>query len=74
MCDEVCDAPFGVEGMIFLKKIFDETKTSAEPNAHSNPIAFEIDIFDEHARMTPKVRGKSEMYVFGEYLTPKSSA
>ena len=53
-------------GMIFLKKILDETKTRAEPKAQVRPIVFEAETSKEHASMTPNVRGRREIYVFGE--------
>ena len=57
-----------------MKNIFEDTKTTADANAHINPRAFEADTSNEHASMTPKVKGNREMYVFGEYLTPNSIA
>lgn len=51
--------------MIFLKKILEETKTRAEPNAQANPIKFEADMSNEQASITPSVRGRREMYVLG---------
>lgn len=62
------------EGMTFLKKMFELTKMSAEPNAQSKPIAFDSDMSELQARMTPMVSGRREMYVFAEYRTPNRSA
>ena len=63
-----------LEGMTFLKKMFELTKISAEPNAQSKPIAFDNDMSELQARMTPIVSGRREMYVFAEYRTPNNSA
>ena len=52
--------------MIFLKKMFDDTKTIAEPNAHNNPMALDADTSNEQANMTPRVRGNKDMYVLAE--------
>jgi len=60
--------------MIFLKKILDDTKTRAEPNAHSNPVAFDAETSKLQASMTPNVRGNSDRYVCALYDTPKTSA
>jgi hypothetical protein len=48
------------EGIIFLKKMLELTKTSAEPKAHSRPMVLEADTSNEHASMTPRVRGRRE--------------
>ena len=61
-------------GMIFLKKMFCETKTTAEPNAHSRPIILPADTSKLQASMTPRVRGRRDRYVLGLYDTPKSRA
>lgn len=61
-------------GMIFLKKIFEDTNMRAEPKAHKRPIILEADMSNVHASMTPMVSGRSEMYVEAEYLTPNSIA
>ena len=60
--------------MTFLKNMFDETNTSAEAKALRSPSAFDADMSNEQASMTPTMRGISEKYVFAEYLTPKSIA
>ena len=60
--------------MIFLKKMFCETKTIAEPNAHSRPVMFDTDTSKLQASITPTVRGKSDIYVRGLYDTPNSRA
>ena len=60
--------------MIFLKKMFDDTKTMAEPNAHNKPTALDADISNEQANMTPRVRGNKDMYVLAEYRTPNRRA
>ena len=76
LCAGACDGPplpF-CEGMIFLKKIFDDTNTIADPNAQIRPRVLEADMSNEHANITPMVNGSNEMYVFAEYLTPKRSA
>jgi hypothetical protein len=57
-----------------LKKIFDDTKTMAEPNAHNKPTALDADTSNEQANMTPSVRGNKDMYVFAEYRTPNRRA
>jgi hypothetical protein len=57
-----------------LKKMFDDTKTMAEPNAHSKPMALDADTSNEQANMTPRVRGKKDMYVLAEYRTPNRRA
>ena len=54
--------------------MFDETKTSAEPNAQINPRALDADMSNEHASITPMVSGSSDTYVFGEYFTPNNNA
>lgn len=51
-------------GMIFLKNIFELTNTTADPKAQRSPTALEADISNEHASMTPIVKGRSDMYVF----------
>jgi len=48
-------------GMIFLKKMFCETKTIVEPNAQKRPKIFDSEKSTDVASMTPNVRGKSEM-------------
>lgn len=53
-------------GMIFLKKMLEETNTSAEPKAQNRPMALEADISNEQANITPKVRGRRDMYVLAE--------
>ena len=53
-----------LEGMIFLKKMLDVTKTIAEPNAQRRPIAFDADMSKLQASMTPIVSGSREKYVF----------
>ncbi len=74
LCDEPpVECALG-EGTIFLKKMFCETKTIAEPNAHSRPVMLEADTSKLQASMTPMVKGSREMYVFGLYETPKSRA
>lgn len=65
LCDEAA-AAFGPDGMIFLKKMFELTKTSADPNAHSRPIAFDADMSKLHASITPIVSGSNETYVLAE--------
>ena len=57
-----------------MKKMFDDTKTIAEPNAHNKPIALDADTSNEQANMTPRVRGKKDMYVLAEYRTPNRRA
>lgn len=68
------DPPLDEVGIIFLKRMFDDTKTIAEPNADSNPRKFDAEKSEEQAIMTPDVRGKRDRYVFGEYLTLNSNA
>jgi len=60
--------------MIFLKKIFDDTNTMADPNAHSKPTKLDAETSKEQASMTPTVRGSRDKYVFAEYLTPNMRA
>ena len=55
------DWELGPDGTIFLKKIFWETNTMAEPNAQRRPIAFDADMSKLHASMTPRVSGSREM-------------
>lgn len=62
------------DGMTFLKKMFCETNTIVLPNAHTKPKTFDSEMSKEHASMTPRVNGKSERYVAGEYDTPKRNA
>lgn len=57
-----------------MKKMFDDTKTMAEPNAHNKPMALDADISNEQANMTPRVRGNNDVYVLGEYRTPNRRA
>lgn len=52
--------------MTFLKKIFDDTKMTAEPNAQIRPRKLDADMSNEHASMTPRVSGSSDRYVLGE--------
>lgn len=52
--------------MIFLKKMLEDTKTMADPNAHRRPVTLEADISNEQASMTPSVSGSSDMYVLAE--------
>jgi hypothetical protein len=54
--------------------MFDDTKTMAEPNAHDKPMALDADTSNEQANMTPRVRGKKDMYVLAEYRTPNKRA
>lgn len=70
----LCEEAEEPVGMIFLKKIFDDTKTIAEPNAHNKPTALDADTSNEHASMTPSIRGSSDMYVLAEYRTPNKRA
>ena len=55
-----------LEGMIFLKKIFELTKTMADPKAHNMPTTLEAETSKEHASITPIVKGSKEMYVLLE--------
>lgn len=64
--DDSEDVAPALDGIIFLKKIFELTKTRADPKAHSRPIMFDADTSNEQANITPIVRGKSEMYVLLE--------
>jgi hypothetical protein len=61
-----CDIPPLLEGIIFLKKMLELTKTRADPKAQRRPIALEADMSKEHASMTPMVSGRREMYVLDE--------
>lgn len=58
--------PEPAEGISFLKTMFCETKTMVEPNAQMRPRILEAEMSNEHASMTPRVRGRSERYVAGE--------
>ncbi len=60
-----CDAS-ALVGMTFLKKIFCDTKMRVDPKAQMRPNTLDADMSDEHASMTPRVRGRSETYVAGE--------
>lgn len=66
LCEVDCDKPPVFDGIIFLKKILELTKTRAEPKAQRRPVAFDADTSNEHASMTPMVSGRSEMYVLLE--------
>ncbi len=66
--------PAPADGIIFLKKMLEETKTSAEPKAHRRPNELEGDKSKVHASMTPRVRGRREMYICVEYDTPNRIA
>ena len=59
--DDTDEVPSECDGMIFLKKILELTKTRAEPKAQIKPIALEAETSNEHANMTPTVRGRSEI-------------
>lgn len=48
------------EGIIFLKKMFEETKTRAEPKAQRRPVVFDADMSNVHANITPIVRGRRD--------------
>jgi len=50
------------------------TNTSADPNAHKRPIAFDADMSKLHASITPIVSGRRDMYVLAEYRTRKNKA
>ena len=59
LCDvsrEDCDG----DGITFLKKMLEDTKTMADANAQAIPNTFEVDESKEHTSMTPMVRGRSE--------------
>jgi len=60
--------------MIFLKNMFEETNINAEPNADMRPMKLEAEKSEEHAIITPKVKGSREIYVLNEYRTRKSNA
>ncbi len=49
-----------VDGINFLKTMLDETKTNVDPNAQTRPNAFDADMSNEQASITPSVSGKSE--------------
>lgn len=49
------------DGIIFLKKMLEDTKISDEPNAHRRPMKFDADISNVHASMTPSVNGTKEI-------------
>ncbi len=62
-CDDFVSAPEPPEllGITFLKKIFEETNTMADPNADASPMKSAVDISNEQASMTPTVRGNNDM-------------
>ena len=60
-------------GISFLKKMLEDTKMMADPNAHRRPRGFDA-ISNEQESMTPMVNGRREMYVEAEYLTPNNTA
>ena len=60
--------------MIFLKKMFDDTNTMADPNAHNKPTVLGSDTSNEQASITPSVSGNKDMYVLAEYRTLNSRA
>lgn len=62
------------EGIIFLKNMLDDTNMRAEPNAHRRPVVLDADMSNVVASITPRVRGSSDKYVFGEYETPNRRA
>jgi hypothetical protein len=49
------------DGMTFLKKMLELTKTRADPKAQRRPIAFDAETSNEQASITPNVSGRSEM-------------
>lgn len=49
------------EGITFLKKMLDDTKINAEPNAHRRPMKFDADMSNVQASMTPSVNGTKEI-------------
>jgi hypothetical protein len=53
--------PPASEGIIFLKKMLELTKTKADPNAQSKPTVFDAEMSNEQASITPIVRGDKEM-------------
>lgn len=59
--------------MSFLKKMLEDTKMIADPNAHRRPRGFDA-ISNEQDSMTPIVNGRREIYVEAEYLTPNNIA
>ena len=61
LCAGTDEVPSECDGITFLKKILELTKTRAEPKAQSKPIALEAETSNEHANMTPMVRGRSEI-------------
>ena len=66
LCVEDEGDPVVLDGIIFLKKIFELTNTRAEPKAQNRPMIFEAETSKEHASMTPIVRGSKEIYVLLE--------
>jgi hypothetical protein len=52
--------------MTFLKKIFEVTNTIADPKAQRRPTKLEVDMSNVHTSITPKVRGRRDMYVLAE--------
>jgi hypothetical protein len=61
LCIQGEEDPPELEGIIFLKKMFELTKTMADPKAHRRPIKLEAETSKEHASMTPIVKGSKEM-------------
>lgn len=47
-------------GMTFLKKMFCETKMMVDPKAQTRPEKLEKEMSNEHASMTPRVRGSND--------------
>lgn len=71
-CDVGVEPAVGV-GITFLKKMLEETKMTADPNAHRRPSGLEA-ISNEQESMTPIVNGRRDAYVVAEYLTPNNIA
>jgi len=74
LCEETEDEFPDEDGIIFLKKMFEDTKTIAEPKAERRPRIFDAENSEEHAIMTPNVKGSNDMYVWREYRTRNNSA
>jgi hypothetical protein len=64
----LCEVPEVPEfvGITFLKKILEVTNTRAEPKAERRPTAFDAVMAEEHASITPTVRGRRDKYVCAE--------
>ena len=61
LCAGAAGLPLDDDGMIFLKKMFDDTNTRADPNAESRPSTLDAEKSDEHAKITPSINGNKDI-------------